>query len=98
MKRLADLGLAVYVTEIDVAIKEPVTAQKLADQAQTYRDVLGVCLRAANCKAFMTWGLYDGDSWLLERPQFDGLVAPTLFDASLKPKPAYQALIDELRR
>ncbi len=98
MKRLADLGLDVYITEMDVPVKEPATAEELAAQAQTYRDILGVCLAATNCKAFVTGDVYDGDSWLNERPKFAGLTAPLLFDESFRPKPAYQALIDLLKQ
>ena len=98
MKRLAGLGQDVYVTEMDVAIQEPVTAEKLAAQAKTYRDILGVCLAATNCKAFITWGVFDGDSWLLDRPKYNGLAAPLLFDESFRPKPVYRALIDLLRQ
>lgn len=97
MKRLADLGLEVWITEMDVPIQEPATAEKLAAQAQTYRDMLEVCLAAPNCKAFIVFGIYDGDSWLLERPKFNGLTAPLLFDEAFRPKPSYEALAEVLR-
>ena len=95
MKRLGDLGLEVYITEMDVPIREPVTPEKLAAQAQTYREIVGVCLDAANCKALIVWGLYDGDSWFRE-PRFRGLAAPLLFDEAYRPKPAYRAIADLL--
>ena len=40
----------------------PVTPDKLAAQAQTYRQMLKVCLAAPNCKAFIVFGIYDAES------------------------------------
>ena len=57
----ADLGLDVWITEMDVVIQKPVTPAKLAVQAKTYRDTLEVCLAAPNCKTLIVFGLYDGD-------------------------------------
>ena len=39
MNRLAALGLEIHVTEMDVRVALPVTAEKLREQADTYRDV-----------------------------------------------------------
>ena len=94
MNRLAALGLEVHITEMDVRIKGSVTEERLAAQARTYRDTLGVCLSAQNCKAFMMWGFTDRHSWI---PQFfSGSGAALIFDESYRPKPAYNALVDLL--
>ena len=103
MKRLADLGLQVWITEMDVPVQSPVTPEKLAAQAQTYRHMLETCLAAPNCKAFIVWGFYDGDyadpPWLLRQDaNAEGYEAPLLFDEALRPKPAYEALAEVLRR
>ena len=97
MKRLADLGLEVWITEMDVPVKKPATADQLTAQAQTYRQMMGVCLAASNCKALSVFGVYDGDSAAqdLRFPTYD---APMLFDKAFRPKPAYEALADVLRR
>ena len=97
MKRLADLGLQVYITEMDAPVREPATPEKLAAQAQTYRDMLEVCLAASNCKALIVWGIYDGNS-AAQDPRFPSYAAPLLFDEAFRPKPAYEALADVLRR
>jgi endo-1,4-beta-xylanase len=104
MKRLADLGLDVYITEMDVPIVKPVTPDKLAAQAQTYRQMLEVCLAALTCKAFIVWGFYDGDyadpPYLVRQDSraLGTYAAPLLFDEAFRPKPAYDALAEVLRR
>jgi endo-1,4-beta-xylanase len=96
MKRLADLGLEVWITEMDLPIAKPVTPEKLAAQAQTYRQWLEWCLAAPNCKAFIVWGVYDGDS-AAQDLRFPTYAAPLLFDEAFRPKPAYEALAEVLR-
>jgi endo-1,4-beta-xylanase len=103
MKRLADLGLEVWITEMDVPLRKPVTPDKLAAQAQTYRHMLEVCLAAPNCKAFIVWGFYDGDysdpPYLVRQDaSAEGYAAPLLFDEAFRPKPAYEALAEVLRK
>ncbi len=96
MERLAQLGLQVHITEIDVRIQNGSgsTEERLRAQAQIYRDMLSVCLNATNCPAFVTWGVSDQYSWI---PGFTGNPdAPLLFDASFQPKPAYNALVELL--
>jgi endo-1,4-beta-xylanase len=103
MKRLADLGLDVYITEMDVAIQKPVTPAKLAAQAETYRQMMSTCLAAANCKGFTVFGTYDS---LYSEPPFlartgsdqqGQWAAAVLFDEAFRPKPAYDALAAALR-
>jgi endo-1,4-beta-xylanase len=104
MKRLGDLGLDVWITEMDVPLQKPVTPAKLAAQAQTYRQVFEACLGAQSCKAFIVWGVDDGN--YAEPPalarrgssQQGQWAAALLFDAAFRPKPAYNALADVLRR
>jgi endo-1,4-beta-xylanase len=59
MKRLADIGLDVYITEMDVPIQKPVTPAKLDDQAKTYGQMMRTCLEDANCKGFIIFGTDD---------------------------------------
>jgi endo-1,4-beta-xylanase len=98
MKRLGDLGLDVYITEMDVTIQKPVTPAKLADQAKTYGGMVRTCLAAPNCKAVIVFGTDDGN-WSeppsLARagsPLQGQLTAPLLFDAAFRPKAAYEAI------
>ncbi len=100
MNRLAKLGLEVHITEMDVPVELPVTEEKLVAQARIYQDMLGVCLSAQNCKAFVMWGFTDRYSWITDpeyqEELFPGQGAALIFDESYHPKPAYDALIDTL--
>jgi endo-1,4-beta-xylanase len=96
LRRLAALGLEIHITELDVAISLPVTAEKLQRQANVYRNYLNACLSVSSCKAIVMWGAADKYSWV---PRFvSGKGAPLLLDEKFKPKPAYRAVFDELRR
>ena len=110
LRRLADLGLIVHITEMDVRIQDGPEVlfrqQSLPDrrkyssallaQAEVYRRVFTTCLQAPNCQAFVTWGLTDRQSWI---PVWTGNPdAPLLFDEAGRPKPAYEALIEALKR
>lgn len=97
MRRLAELGLQVHITEMDVRTyaSEAGPAEKMAAQAEVYRAALGACLEAPSCNVFATWGLSDRYSWI---PSFfNHPDAPLLFDENGQPKPAYQAVIEVLQ-
>lgn len=95
LKRLTALGLEIHITELDVAITMPATAEKLQRQANIYRDYIKTCLAVPNCKAIVMWGATDRYSWV---PRFvPGKGAPLLLDDELRPKPAYYAALSELR-
>ena len=96
LKRLAALGLEIHITELDVAVSLPVTAEKLQQQADVYRNYLEACLSVANCKAFVMWGFTDKYSWIPRFISDKGAGLP--LDETFKPKPAYKAIFDELRR
>lgn len=98
IQRLHDLGLEVQITEMDVKIQNGTgtLAERFATQAGIYKDMLGVCLSAANCKAFVMWGFTDRYSWIpwfTKKPD-----APLIFDQAYHPKPAYNALREVLQK
>jgi endo-1,4-beta-xylanase len=95
MARLANLGLKVHITEMDVRIPVPATEQGLLDQAVVYRNVLDACLEQDACTALVTWGLTDRHSWV--PGFFEGYGAALLFDAEYEPKLAYEVMLDGLR-
>ena len=95
IRRLAALGLQVHITELDVAIEGDVSEQELADQADIYRDLMGVCVREKGCTALVTWGFTDAHSWI---PGFrPGWGAALPFDEQYRPKPAYLGMIQALK-
>jgi endo-1,4-beta-xylanase len=97
LRSLADLGVAVELTELDVSINyfqgDP---DPLARQAEFYGEVVAACMAVSNCKAVTTWGIDDSRTWLDFVSPFSFLAPhqPLLFDASLEPKPAYFAVRD----
>jgi len=89
-QRLAALGLEISITEMDVRISLPTSAQELQEQALAYRDVTEFCLAQSNCKAIVTWGFTDKYSWI--PGFFNGFGDALLFDVNYQPKPAYFAI------
>lgn len=100
MRRFAELGVDIYVTEFDVNLTDvPGTqAEKWTFQAGVYRDMLQACLESNVCRGFSIYGLSDNEGWY--GPGEGNLRLPTaealLFNKDLKPKPAYFALRDVL--
>jgi endo-1,4-beta-xylanase len=92
LERFAKLGLEIHITEMDVKlIGSAPKAQRLKAQAQVYRKVLEVCLKQPACKVFTLWGFTDAHSWL-------SASEPLIFDDLYQPKPAYQALVEALKK
>ncbi|WP_157735985.1 endo-1,4-beta-xylanase [Granulosicoccus antarcticus] len=81
-QKMADLDLDIYITELDVSIRNGMTE---AQQAVVYEEVLSLCLEQARCKAYQIWGFTDMYSW---RDEFN----PLIFDRRYQTKPAYAAL------
>ncbi len=86
-QKVADLGLDIYVTELDVAITAGVATEE--DQATVYARILDICLNQPRCKALQIWGFTDQYSWRRDQN-------PLVFDSAYKPKPAYFALQERL--
>ncbi|NND89983.1 MAG: hypothetical protein HKN42_03905 [Granulosicoccus sp.] len=85
-QKVADLGLEIHVTELDVSI--PALGNS-SDQAEVYRQILSICLEQPACRSLKSWGFTDRYSWR-------GQYAPLMFDDSYQYKPAYEALQGEL--
>jgi endo-1,4-beta-xylanase len=96
MQRFADLGLEIYITEMDVRIPENPSEQDLENQARIYGEVLNRCLAQPACKALQVWGISDKDSWVMDT--FPGTAVPLLFDDNYEAKPAYEALKTEFEK
>ena len=90
LRKLTALGLEVSFTEID-APTFPQTPDRLAEQATRFRTLVTACRRFRRCTGLTFWNLHDGRSWINDLFGRDDL-APTLFSASLRPKPAYLAV------
>jgi endo-1,4-beta-xylanase len=90
MKTLAQLGLDVAITEMDVKTDAPGTlGQQLEGQRAVYGDYARACRLERRCTSFTTWGVSDTYSWYA-RPEW----APLLFDGAFNPKPAFYTVRD----
>ncbi|RIK87367.1 MAG: glycosyl hydrolase family 10 [Hyphomicrobiales bacterium] len=103
MQALADMGLEIYITELDVKERDyratPQTRDaRVADEVARYLDI---ALDQKAVKGVTTWGLSDRHSWLriergdrIDRKRY-GNPAPNRglpYDAAMQPKPMHQAL------
>ncbi len=86
-QRFADLGLDVYVTELDVGIAD---GQTEAQQADVYQQVLSLCLEQPACRALQIWGFTDRYSWRKT-------LSPLIMDKDYQPKAAWFALQQRLQ-
>ena len=93
--RLADLGLLVNISEMDVRIRELTgdTASRLQRQREVYREVVGVCIFQPRCHAVTFWGFTDAHSWI---DSFFAEDDPLLFDEQYQAKPAFFGVEDAL--
>jgi len=96
------LGLKVSISELDVTAtgtntgafprrwgrREPISAEAFEKQARVYAKLFAIFKRHSNTISRVTfWGISDRRSWRSRQ-------SPLVFDAQLKPKPAYQAILD----
>jgi endo-1,4-beta-xylanase len=88
--RLAGLGLEISITELDVRIMGEAGPLLLSVQADTYGDVVELCLEQPNCKAVVSWGFTDRHSWI--PGFFTGWDNALIFDRDYAPKRAYDAI------
>jgi endo-1,4-beta-xylanase len=106
ISRIAALGLQVHITELDVPLPvtpngalggEAITPEDLERQARIYRGVVRLCLDSPSCTGIQTWGFTDKYSWIGSHSHgAQGGALP--FDRAYRPKPAYNAIAEELSR
>lgn len=94
IQRFADLGVNVYITELDIRMQTPPNSSKLTQQANDYRTVVSACLAVSRCKGITVWGVTDKYSWVPD--VFEGEGAALLFDDNYGKKPAYDATLETL--
>ncbi|AXX30612.1 Endo-1,4-beta-xylanase A precursor [Actinosynnema pretiosum subsp. pretiosum] len=80
IKRFADLGVDVQITELDIAG---------SNQANAFGAVTRACLAVPRCTGITVWGIRDTDSWR-------GGENPLLFDGSGNKKAAYTSVLNAL--
>lgn len=97
---LADLAardVEIYITELDVddRIFSGSDAERDEQVGKTYRRVLDVALDEPKVTAIITWQLADPFSFYVD--EYGKNTRPLPFDAELKPKPAYHAMLAAFR-
>lgn len=96
LSNVADLGLKILITELDVHDRNLPRDSGVRDRevASMYEDYLSAVLDEPAVIAVITWGLSDRYTWLASnQPRSDKApVRPLPFDGQLKPKLAYQAI------
>jgi endo-1,4-beta-xylanase len=106
MRNVANRGLKVKITELDVRVNNPynssapvytsLTDEAASRQEQRYYEIVAAYLRAVpeSLRAGITvWGVWDADSWLNTADSPDW---PLLFDDNFQAKPALQGFADGL--
>jgi endo-1,4-beta-xylanase len=97
MRRLAELGLVVNISEMDVrtASQPGDTATRSERQKQVYKAIVGACVAEPRCDAVTLWGFTDRYSWIDK--QF-GADDPLVFDESYRAKPAFFGMLEAFQR
>ena len=87
--RISALGLRLRVSELDMACTADTDATR-ALQAARYGELMNLYMEYADkMEAVQVWGVSDGTSWIKEK-------FPLIFDADLRPKPAFITLAQVL--
>ncbi|MCA9473119.1 MAG: endo-1,4-beta-xylanase [Nitrospirales bacterium] len=94
LQRFSDLGLALFITELDVAIHTPVTTAKLQRQASLYRDIFLRLLSQKTVKSIQMWGFTDKYSWI--DSHFPGHCCGLIYDKNWGKKLSYTAISEAL--
>lgn len=81
IKRLGDLGLRVAITELDIV--------DASHSTQPWKDLMDVCMANANCTTFITWGVYDAQSWRAN----GGTCNCLIYDTQMKAKAIHGVLL-----
>ena len=105
LREIADRGLAIVISELDVLDLAPATDIAAIDAgvAARYSEFLTTALDEPAVVALVTWGLSDRYTWLTQRrdrhfARWDGLPnRPLPFDASYQPKPVFYAILSALQ-
>ena len=96
-KALAELGVTLNITELDIGFPKGSAGQlgaaDYAKQGHLYRQFMDVFLEEPNMGEFVIWGLTDAHSWLDDQ---QGKTEGLLYDKQYKPKPAYDSIMVSL--
>ena len=93
MRRFADIGVDVYVTEFDVNMNDLKAPNWRKDQIQgkIYYEMMRACIESTVCHSFAFLGITDSETWY---NYMDGVTdaRPLMFDRHYNPKPAFYSV------
>ncbi|KAH8902348.1 glycoside hydrolase family 10 protein [Coniochaeta sp. PMI_546] len=95
IKSYSDAGVEVALTELDVRITLPATAEKLELQKQAYKNLVGACVQVKACVGVTLWDFYDPFSWV--PAVFAGQGAPLPWFDNFTHHPAYDGIVEALK-
>jgi len=102
LRNVADLGLKILITELDVDDQKLPANVEARDKiiANRYSEYLSTVLAEQAVIAVITWGLSDRSTWLSSfKPRGDGLQVRSLpFDKDLHAKAAFHAIADAINK
>ncbi|KAI0727389.1 endo-1,4-B-xylanase [Fomitopsis betulina] len=90
----ADLGVEVAITELDIRMTLPETAELLEQQKTDFYNVVNACLQVSACVGVTVWDWTDKFSWVPST--FAGQGAATPFDSNFVEKPAFDGIVEAL--
>ena len=97
-KALAELGVTLNITELDIGFPkgsaDQLGADDYAKQGHLYRQFMDVFLEEPNMGEFVIWGLTDAHSWLDDQ---QGKTQGLLYDKQYTPKPAFDSIMVSLK-
>jgi endo-1,4-beta-xylanase len=94
IKGFANAGVEVALTELDVRLQTPANTTNLAQQKESYKNVVGACVQVKGCIGVTIWDFYDPFSWV---PYvFSGEGAALLWFEDFTKHPAYDGVVEAL--
>jgi len=91
LKRFADLGVKVTLSEIDMRVRDWPEAVRMENQREAYRALMAEALISPYVEGLTFWGFTDKFSWI---HGWFGEDDPLLFDREYGLKPAYHGCCD----
>lgn len=99
MKRFGDIGVKVYVTELDVNMNDVKADDAARDEIQSgiYFEMMRACIESKVCPSFSLLGITDKETWYNYMPGTPN-ARPLMFDKDYKPKPAFYSFRQALQQ
>jgi endo-1,4-beta-xylanase len=102
MQRFADLGVQIFISEMDV---NTCAGYSLDQETTQYHDMVAACVAQPACAAVTVWGITDKYSWLNINVNMNSnagcatgvLPAPLLWDENYAKKSAYTGVMNALQ-